>query len=155
MGNIYFFMYAAIKDCVLQVLQLAGVIIPISILVEIFNKFGIIDKISLKTEKITKLLSLPKEAAIPCFAGVFLGILSGSGIILSTIKEKRLKKHDVETIFILVGICHSIIEENIIFIGSGGNVLIIALVRFFAGVLSAYVWQLIFIKKHSLLLVKK
>lgn len=155
MENIYFFICSAIKDCILQVLQLAIVIIPISILVEIFNRFGIIDKISLKTEKITKLLSLPKEAAITCFAGIFLGILSGSGIILATIKEKGLEKHEVETIFILVGICHSIIEENIIFIGSGGNVLIIALVRFFAGVLSAYVWQLIFIKNHSLLLVKK
>lgn len=149
MENIYFFMYAAIKDCVLQVLQLAVVIIPISILVEIFNKFGIIDKISLKTEKITKLLSLPKEAGIPCFAGVFLGILSGSGIILSTIKEKKLEKHDVETIFILVGICHSIIEENIIFIGSGGNVLLIAAVRLFAGLVSAWVWQNVFILKKQ------
>jgi hypothetical protein len=147
MSNLYIFLISATYDCVIQLKNLALIIIPISILIEFLKAYGIIDRISLKARSVMGVLLLPKEAALPCFAGIFLGILSGSGIILTTAQEGKLTHHHLKAIFIFVGICHSIIEENIIFIGSGASVIVIAVARFLAGFLTTYLWVHIFSNK--------
>ncbi len=109
--------------------KLALIILPLTILLEVAKRYGWIEFISIHAQGMTDILRLPRTAAVPVFIGVVFGIVSGSGIILQVAKEEKYTKEDLTVLFVLVGICHAIFEETIIFSGMGANLLIIVASR--------------------------
>lgn len=118
--------------------QLGLIILPLTILLELAKYYGWIEYISSHTQVMETILCLPKSSAVPAFIGVVFGIVSGSGIIIQIAKEEKYTQDDLTILFSLVGTCHAIFEETVIFSGMGANLLLIAATRICIGGIFAY-----------------
>jgi hypothetical protein len=132
--------------------KLAVIILPLMIIIEFIKQYGWLEKLSKQAEVYTRIFFLPGTAALPCLVGIFIGIISGSGIIIQTASETGLTRSQLSIVFVMVGICHSLFEETIIFVGTGVNVLILMTVRLILSLVLAYLlgWLI----EHRLLIIK-
>jgi len=101
--------------------QLAIIIFPLLIFVEIIDKIGLLDKISDLFKNIFKFFNLPKEASLPLIVGQTFGLLFGAGLILRTTQENKLNGGELMSISIFFAICHAIFEDTLLFMAIGGN----------------------------------
>jgi len=96
-------------------------------------------------------LNLSNNAAYPLLAGLFLGIIFGSGVIISFARDGSLTKrdlmlvlvflgicHDLMLVLVFLGICHSIVEDTVVFIALGANWWVLISARFLLAALAAF-----------------
>jgi p-aminobenzoyl-glutamate transporter AbgT len=83
-------------------------------------------------------LNLSSRAAFPLLAGFFLGIVFGSGVIISIANDGTLTKRDLILVLVFLGICHSIVEDTLIFAALGANWWVLLSCRFVLAVLAAF-----------------
>ena len=88
-------------------------------------------------EPVMKRLNLSNRAAYPLLAGLFLGIIFGSGVILSFARDGSLTKRDLILVLVFLGICHSIIEDTVVFIALGANWWVLIIARFLLAAFAA------------------
>ena len=125
-----------------SVTKLALIIIPLMVIIEFAKYYGWLKSLSKQLAWFTGAFYLPGSAALPVCAGLFIGIVSGSGIILQTTKEEHYSRANLTVIFIMVGICHSLFEETALFIGIDVNIAVIAGMRMLIAMLFAYLYAL-------------
>ena len=90
-----------------------------------------------------KMLRLPKEVVLPLIARLIFGIAYGAGVIIQSAREEVVQKEDLFTVSLFLVVCHSIIEDTMLFLTVGANFWIIALGRFLLAVLVTFVWVLL------------
>jgi len=83
-------------------------------------------------------LSLSSHAAFPLLAGFFGGIVFGSGVILSFAKEGTLPKRDLVLVLVFLSVCHSVIEDSLIFAALGADLWILVGCRFLLAALVTF-----------------
>ena len=83
-------------------------------------------------------LNLSSRVAFPFLAGLFLGIVFGSGIIISYAKDGTLTKRDLVIVLVFLGICHSVIEDAVIFAALGANWWVLISCRFVLAAFAAF-----------------
>ena len=88
-------------------------------------------------------LSLSSRAAFPLLAGFFLGIVFGSGVIISFANDGTLTKRDLVLVLIFLSICHSIVEDTLIFAALGANWWVLISCRFVLAALAAFAVSLV------------
>ena len=88
-------------------------------------------------------LKLSNNAAYPLLAGLFLGIIFGSGVIISFARDGSLTKRDLTLVLVFLGICHSIIEDTVVFIALGANGWVLISARFVLAALAAFMVSLL------------
>ena len=88
-------------------------------------------------------LSLSSRAAFPLLAGFFLGIVFGSGVIISFANDGTLTKRDLILVLIFLSICHSIVEDTLIFAALGANWWVLISCRFVLAALAAFAVSLV------------
>ena len=64
---------------------------------------------------------MTREAALPLFTGVFLGIAYGAGIIIRVAQEKRLPPRELFLMGLFLATCHAVVEDTLIFVVIGGS----------------------------------
>ncbi len=101
--------------------QLAFIIFPLLIFVEIIDKIGLLDKISNLFKNIFRYFNLPKEASLPLIVGQTFGLLFGAGLILRTTQENKLNAGELMSISVFFAICHAVFEDTLLFMAIGGN----------------------------------
>jgi len=78
-------------------------------------------------------------------AGLFLGITYGAGIILSEVQKGTMSKLDILYIGTFLMLCHSIIEDILLFVIFGANGWIILVIR----LIMAFVFSSILVKLYK------
>lgn len=131
-------LYQGMIAGLMSVGKLALIILPFMIIVEIAKQYGWLEIISKRSQWFTDVFHLPRTAGLPIFVGLFIGIVSGSGVILQAAKEENYSRATLTILFVMVGICHSLFEETALFVGVGANILVIATVRLITALLFAY-----------------
>lgn len=111
------------------VLKMIYIMVPIFISIECLKDMGFMEVIAIKFKGVARLFGLPGEAAIGVIVGLMAGLVTGSGVITQLTEEVKMSKIQINTLFILIGICHSIIEETVLFVAIGANVAYILLSR--------------------------
>ena len=90
-------------------------------------------------------VGLTRDAAIPLFTGIFLGIAYGAGIIIRVAQQKGLPARELFLMGLFLATCHSVIEDILIFIVIGGSGPAILVVRLGLAVLltglMARIWK--------------
>ncbi len=124
-----------ITETLLSIAQLALLLVPILIVIEIARHYQVIEKITGKTKGALRFLTLPQEAALPLLAGIFFGIVFGSALIIDYAKEGFLKKRDLLLIGIFLSISHSVVEDTFIFAVFGANPLVLITTRTFLAII--------------------
>lgn len=105
--------------------QLAIVIFPLFIIIEITEKIGLLQKISNLFKKVLSVFNLPKEASLPIIIGQTFGLVFGAGLLLRCTADDILKPDELMSISILFAICHAVFEDTFLFVAIGGNGFII------------------------------
>ncbi len=67
-----------------------------------------------------------------------MGIVFGSGVIISIANDGTLTKRDLIIVLVFLGICHSIIEDTLIFAALGANWWVMISCRFVLAALAAF-----------------
>ncbi|WP_432408762.1 nucleoside recognition domain-containing protein [Wukongibacter sp. M2B1] len=104
-----------------SVLNIAIIVFPLMIVMEIAKDLKILDKISELCEPLTKWMGVSKESAFPLAIGLVFGLAYGAGIIIQSAKEGNLDKRSLVLISIFLVCCHAVIEDTLIFAAVGAN----------------------------------
>jgi len=133
--NILTVILEALWGSITSVLQIAAIVIPLMVFIEILKDVNILDRLVKLFAPFTNFLGFSKSAALPLLAGLIFGISYGAGLILDASRQGNLSKKDLVLLSLFLVICHSIFEDTFIFVAVGANALIILLGRFLFAVL--------------------
>ena len=124
-------------------LLLAAIIIPVMVGLALLRDARLLDRAAGLLKPLMKRLNLSNRAAFPLLAGFFLGIVIGSGVIIAFAREGSLTKRDLMLVLVFLGICHSIIEDTVVFVALGANWWVLISARFLLAALVAFLVSLL------------
>ncbi|GAB6180463.1 nucleoside recognition domain-containing protein [Desulfotomaculum defluvii] len=104
-----------------NVLQMALIIIPMMVILEIARDLNVLDKIAKSMAPAMRFFRLPKEGAFPILIGLTFGLAYGAGVIIDSVKEGHLSWRDLFLINIFLILCHSVVEDTALFIAIGAD----------------------------------
>lgn len=90
-------------------------------LVKLLKQIGIIDLMTRLMGPVLELLGISKEATTITIVGLTLGVVYGGALIINESKSEKINRKDILYSMILMGLCHSVIEDSILMISIGGN----------------------------------
>jgi len=125
--------------------KLILVIVPLVTVFEVLRHLPVFRKAGNLVEPAMKSVGLTRDAAVPLFTGIFLGIAYGAGIIIRVARQKNLPGRELFLMGLFLATCHSVVEDILIFVVIGGNGFAILGVRlglavFLTG-LTARIWK--------------
>lgn len=129
MSEITTIIYEGITGGLKSVLNIAIIVFPLMIIMEIAKDLNILDKISDFCKPLTKWMGVSKESAFPLAIGLVFGLAYGAGIIIQSSKEGNLDKRSLILISIFLVCCHAVIEDTLIFVAVGANGFFLLTVR--------------------------
>ena len=118
-------MMEAVAAAFLGALKLSGklvlIIVPLVTLFELLRYLPVFRRTGEAVDPLMRGIGLTREAALPLFTGVFLGIAYGAGIIIRVAQEKRLPSRELFLMGLFLATCHAVVEDTLIFVVIGGS----------------------------------
>ena len=115
-----------------------AIIIPLMVVLALLTDSRLLDRGVGFIQPVFQRLNLSSRVAFPFLACLFLGIVFGSGVIISFANDGTLTKRDLILVLVFLGICHSIIEDTLIFAALGANLWVLISCRFVLAALAAF-----------------
>jgi len=109
--------------------QLALIFITVMIIVEVLKHYQILEKITGLLTPLTKLAGIHPEGNLPLLAGLLLGIGYGGAIIIDSAKAGKLGPADIYLINLFLVICHSLVEDTLIWLAIGARAIPVQIAR--------------------------
>lgn len=128
--DILHILYEGFVGSFLTVLKIAVIVFPLMVAMQFFEELKLLDKLSSAFAPFTRLLGVSNQASLPLLAGLFLGMSYGSGVIIQSARTGKITKRDCYLVVIFLAICHSLFEDNLIFVAIGADPVIIFFGRF-------------------------
>ncbi|NLI92855.1 MAG: hypothetical protein GX434_11825 [Peptococcaceae bacterium] len=119
----------AVQTAFLGILQIAMIVIPVMIMIQILKDINVLPLLAKLLSPFTRVLGVSDKTGVTLLAGILFGIAYGAGVIIQTAKEENLSKKDLYLVSIFLVSCHAVIEDTLIFIPLGINVLPLLLIR--------------------------
>lgn len=116
-------------------LRLFLIIFPLMIILAFAEDLQIIKGISLLLKPLGRPLTLSSKALLPLLVGLTFGLSYGAGVIIKYAEEGSISKRDMGLVGIFLAVCHSIIEDTLIFMALGAQFFWIFLFRLFLALL--------------------
>ena len=135
-------------------LLLTAIIIPLMLGLALLKDSRLLDRAAGFLQPVMQRLKLSNNAAYPLLAGLFLGIVFGSGVIISFARGGSLTRRDLMLVLVFLGICHSIIEDTVVFIALGANWWVLVSARFLLAALAAFAVSLMMRPKAGAVKIK-
>lgn len=126
--------------------DIAKVLIPLMIVIEIFKDTKFIDKLSSVIKPLTNFFTISEKSGISLVFGIIFGLTIGAGAVIQSVKDYNIDKRSVFLVTMFLSMCHAIFEDSMIFGAAGANVFAVLGAR----IISAFLITLIlsrFIKK--------
>ena len=120
---------------IMSIVRICLVLIPVMIVIEIARRYKVVEVFSQRMGPFMRLMTLPKEAALPILVALIFGILFGAALIIDYSREGFLKRRDLMLTGVFMCINHSVIEEAIIFSTMGASPLIFLALRMLLAIL--------------------
>jgi len=112
---------SAVGGALLLGFKLFLVIVPVVVIFEVLRHMPVFRRAGNTVEPMMRGLGLSRNAAVPLFTGIFLGIAYGAGIIIRVSREKNLSKKELFLTGLFLATCHAVVEDILIFVAIGGN----------------------------------
>jgi hypothetical protein len=135
-------------------LLLTGIIVPLMVGLAMLKDSHLLDRVAGFLQPVMQRLKLSNRTAYPLLAGLFLGIVFGSGVIISFARDGSLTKRDLMLVLVFLGICHSIIEDTVVFMALGAKWWVLISARFLLAALAAYAVSFILRPKSGVVVIK-
>lgn len=105
------------------------VVMALLILMRILKRTGALDALSEALKPVLGVLGINKEVIPMTVIGLSMGILYGGALIIKETKEKQIPPMDVFYAFVLMGLCHSLIEDSLLMLSMGADWVLIFIFR--------------------------
>lgn len=128
-------LYPALLGAGKLALKLLLIIVPLVTLFEVFRYLPVFRRVGDAVEPLMRGMGLGREAAVPLFTGIFLGIAYGAGIIIRVAQQKRLPRRELFLMGLFLATCHAVVEDTLIFVVIGGDAWLILGIRIVLAVL--------------------
>ena len=115
----------------------------------------LLDKISGSLEKLTGKIYISDKGTFPLLVGLVFGISYGAGVIIQATKEDNLSQEDATLINVFLALCHSVVEDTLIFSAIGGSIGIILGLRMFLAIMVTYLFARFILKMQKNVSEKK
>ncbi len=110
------------------------------LLLKILKKIGFIDLITRALNPFLKFLGIGKEVSTIALVGLTLGVVYGGALIINEVKSNpNIPKKDIFYAMVLMGLCHSVIEDTILMISLGATFTGIFIIRLLLSMLVLFV----------------
>ncbi|HHX94636.1 MAG TPA: nucleoside recognition protein [Clostridia bacterium] len=124
-------LYEGFTGSLSTMLKIAVIVFPLMVVMQFIEELKLLDKFASVFAPVTRLLGISKNASFPLLAGLFLGMSYGSGVIIQSVRTGGLTKRDCYLVIMFLAMCHSLFDDNIIFVAIGADPIIIFFGRFF------------------------
>ncbi len=128
-----------LKSSLKLVLELGLIITAVMIVVEFLQEYKILHRLTALASPITHLLKLPQAGNLPLLAGTFLGISYGAAVIIDSGRSGYLDAKEIYLINLFLVICHSLVEDTVIWMALGAYIIPVQLARLIAALAICYV----------------
>lgn len=127
-------MIQILKDGVLgsllSVWNIARIIIPIMILLQILKDYGLLDKITRKFYFLARIFKISDESILSVLVGVIFGLAYGAGVIIQSARDGNLDGRDLFLVTVFLAACHAVFEDTLLFMAVGANGFLLLVFRF-------------------------
>lgn len=110
-------------------LQLAMIVIPLMIVVQILRDYHYLEKLSKLFTPFTRVLGVKPNAAMTLVAGITVGLAYGAGIMIQAVEEDGVSRKDATLSLIFLMACHAVVEDTLLFVPLGIAVWPILVIR--------------------------
>lgn len=118
-----------LQKAVFGVLQLAMIVIPLMVMIQIAKDLKWLDAFSNAVAPATRFLGMKENTSMTLASGLLIGLAMGSAVMIQAVEEDGVSKRDVTLAFIFLVACHAVIEDTLIFIPLGIPVWPLLLIR--------------------------
>ncbi|QKS72268.1 hypothetical protein FLK61_37160 [Paenalkalicoccus suaedae] len=143
----------AVQTAFLGVLQLAAIVIPIMLFIQVMKDMNWLPIFSRWMTPLTKLLGIKPNTSTTLASGLLFGLAYGAGVMIQAVKEDGVSKKDLYLVFIFLVACHAVIEDTLIFAPLGIPLWPLLLVRVVTAILLtiavAFFWNRLEKKQES------
>ncbi len=125
---------AALAGAARLSIKLLLIVVPLVVAFELLRHLPVFRRAGAALEPLLRGLGLTRQAAVPLFTGLFLGIAYGAGILIRVSQERRLPPRELFLVALFLSTCHSVVEDILIFAVIGGSAWVMLGVRLFLAV---------------------
>lgn len=137
----------ALKKAFLGVVQLAIIVIPLMVGIQLLKDYKWLDVFSRWVAPFTRMLGMKENTSTTMASGLVFGLAYGAGVMIQAVKEDGVSKRDVTLAFIFLVACHAVVEDTLIFIPLGIPVLPLLIIRLVTAI--ALTWVVAFVWKQA------
>lgn len=120
---------AGLQKAVLGTLQLAMIVIPLMIGIQILKDLKWLNVFTGWMAPVTRGLGMNENTSLVLTAGLIFGLAYGAGVLLQAVKEDGVSKKDATLAFIFLVACHAVVEDTLIFVPLGIPVFPLFIIR--------------------------
>lgn len=138
-------LFAGIKKACLGIVQLAVIVIPLMIGIQILKELKWIHVFSRWMAPLTKALGMKENTSLTLAAGLVFGLAYGAGVMIQAVKEDGVSKRDLTLAFIFLVSCHTVVEDTLVFVPLGIPVWPLLIIRLTTAILLtmlvSFIWN--------------
>ncbi|MHC0037821.1 nucleoside recognition domain-containing protein [Pseudoneobacillus sp. C159] len=143
----------AIQKAGIGIFQLAVIVIPLMIAIQILKDKKWLDVFSRWMSPVTRALGMKENTSTTLAAGLLFGLAYGAGVMIQAVKEDGVSYKDVTTAIIFLVACHAVVEDTLIFVPLGIPVLPLLLIRLGVAVvltlIVSFIWNRNLVSKRK------
>ncbi|MDG5786620.1 nucleoside recognition domain-containing protein [Evansella sp. AB-P1] len=137
--------YQGIESALLGIFQLALIVIPIMVFIQIMKDLRWLEVFSRWMSPFTKVLGIRENTSTTLAAGLVFGLAYGAGVMIQAVKEDGVRKKDVYLVMIFLVACHAVVEDTLLFAPLGIPLWPLLLIRLITAILLtitvAFIWN--------------
>ena len=125
----------AMEKAAFGVVQLAILVIPLMVAIQIMKDLNWMELISQKMGPVTRFLGMSENTSFTLLSGLTFGLAMGAGVMIQAVREDGVSRKDATLAIIFLVSCHAVVEDTLIFIPLGIPVLPLLLIRLTVAIL--------------------
>ncbi len=120
---------SALQAAAGSVLQLALIVFPVMMLIQVLKDLAVLDWFAERMRPLMNPLGLPARGSVTMASGMLFGLAFGAGVILEQAREQEFTRRELTLIVIFLSASHAIVEDTLVLLPLGINVLPVLLIR--------------------------
>jgi hypothetical protein len=121
-------------------------IVSLIFLVKLLKEFGIIKLITKLLGPLLRLMGIGEGVTTITIIGLTLGIVYGGALIINETRTQQINRRDIFYSLVLMGLCHSVIEDTILVVSLGADIIGVLIVRLIFALLMT--WLIVKVSKQ-------
>jgi hypothetical protein len=126
---------SALQSATVGIVQLALIVIPVMVTIQALKDLGALGRFAAWMRPLMRPLGIAPRGAVTMAGGLVFGLAFGAGVILEQAREQKFTRREITLIVLFLCACHAVIEDTLIFVPLGINVLPLLLIRLAAAIL--------------------